>query len=91
MKTRMTVLAAVAVFLSLTVAAAARLTPDNRLSDLQDVDSAAAARNDTDINSGTSGALLERGYFQAPQPQLNVSCRLQLNVFDKTRLTEVCN
>jgi hypothetical protein len=90
MKARMTVLAATAVFLCLTVAAGANLTPDSRPSDIQDNDPV-AARNDTDINSGTSGALLERGYFQAPQPQLNVSCRLQLSVFDKTRLTEACN
>jgi len=90
MKTRMTVLAATAVFMSLPFAAVAKLTPDSRLSDIQDTDQA-AVRNDTDINSGSSGALLERAYFQAPQPQFNVSCRLQLSVFDKTRLTEVCN
>ena len=90
MKARMTVLAATAVFFCLTLAAGAKLTPDSRPSDIQDNDPA-AARNDTDINSGTSGALLERGYFQAPQPQLNVSCPLQLSVFDKTRLTEACN
>jgi len=89
-KARMTVLAATAVFLSLTVAASAKLTPDSRLNDIQNNDPAALP-NDSDINSGTSGALLERGYFQAPQPLLNVSCRLQLSVFDKTRLTEACN
>ena len=56
-----------------------------------DVSDPAAMRNDADITSGISGALLERGYFQAPQQQFNVSCRLQMSVFDKTRLTEVCN
>jgi hypothetical protein len=90
MQARMTVLAATAVFLSLTLAAGAKLTPDSRLSDIQSSDPA-AMRNDADITSGISGALLERGYFQAPQQQFNVSCRLQMSVFDKTRLTEVCN
>jgi hypothetical protein len=86
----MKALAATMVFLSLTVLAAAKPTPVSSLNTIQDLIQT-SVRNDTDVNTGPSGALLERSYFEAPQPQLNVSCRLQLSVFDKTRLTEACN
>ncbi|MFZ0065996.1 MAG: hypothetical protein WAK90_07485 [Pseudolabrys sp.] len=86
----MKALAATMVFLSLTVAAAAKPTPVSSLDQLRDFIQT-SVRSDTDVNTGPSGALLERSYFEAPQPQLNVSCRLQLSVFDKTRLTEACN
>ena len=86
----MKALAATMVFLSLTVVAAAKQTPVSSLNTIQDLIQT-SVRNDTDVNTGPSGALLERSYFEAPQPQLNVSCRLQLSVFDKTRLTEACN
>lgn len=85
----MKALAAAMVFLSLTVVATAKPTPVNSLNQLQDLIQT-SVRNDTEVNTGPSGALLERSYFEAPQ-QLNVSCRLQLSVFDKTRLTEACN
>jgi hypothetical protein len=86
----MKALAATMVFLSLTVVAAAKPTPVSSLNTIQDLIQT-SVRNDTDVNTGPSGALLERSYFEAPQPQLNVSCRLQLSVFDKTRLTHACN
>jgi hypothetical protein len=86
----MKALAATVAFLSLTAVAAAKPTPAGSLNQIQDL-SQAAVRNDTEVNTGPSGALLERNYFQAPQPQFNVSCRLQLSVFDKTRLTDICN
>ena len=86
----MKALAATMVFLSLTVVAAAKPTPVSSLNTIQDLIQT-SVRNDTDVNTGPSGALPERSYFEAPQPQLNVSCRLQLSVFDKTRLTEACN
>ena len=86
----MKALAATVVFLSLTVVAAAKPTPVSSLNQTQDLVQT-SVRNDTDLNTGPSGALLERNYFQAPQPQYNVSCRLQLSVFDKARLTEICN
>ena len=86
----MKALAATMVFLSLTVVATAKPTPVSSLNQNQDLIQT-SVRNDTDVNTGPSGALLERSYFEAPQPQLNVSCRLQLSVFDKTRLTEACN
>jgi hypothetical protein len=77
------------IFLSLTVVAAAKPTPVGSLNQVQDLNP--TAQNDNGINTGTSGALLERSYFQAPQQRFNISCRLQLSVFDKTRLTESCN
>jgi hypothetical protein len=77
-------------FLSLTVVATAKPTPVSGLDQFRDLIQT-SVRSDTDVNTGPSGALLERSYFEAPQPQLNVSCRLQLSVFDKTRLTEACN
>jgi hypothetical protein len=86
----MKALAATMVFLSLTVAATAKPTPVSSLDQFRDLIQT-SVRSDTDVNTGPSGALLERSYFEAPQPQLNVSCRLQLSVFDKTRLTEACN
>jgi hypothetical protein len=86
----MKALAATLAFLSLTVVAAAKPTPVSSLNHIQDLIQT-SVRNDTDVNTGPSGALLERNYFQAPRPQFNVSCRLQLSVFDKTRLTEICN
>jgi hypothetical protein len=73
--------------LSLTGVAAAKPTPVGSLNQVQDLNPA-AVQNDTGINR--SGALLERSYFQAPQQRFNVSCRLQLSVFDKTHLTESC-
>ncbi len=39
-------------------------------------------------------AMLERDYFEAPQPQFSVGsfpCRLQPTVFDKTRLAQSCH
>jgi hypothetical protein len=86
----MKALAATMMFLSLTVVATAKPTPVSSLNQYQDLIQT-SVRNDTDVNTGPSGALLERSYFEAPQPHLNVSCRLQLSVFDKTRLTEACN
>jgi hypothetical protein len=47
------------------------------------------------IYSGPSGAMLEQDYFRAPQPLLTAGrifpCRLQLRVFEKTRLAQSCN
>ena len=86
----MKALAATMMFLSLTVVAAAKPTPVGSLNQIQDL-SSPPVRNDTDINSGPAGALLERNYFEAPQPQFNISCRLQLRVFDKTSLVHACN
>ncbi len=51
--------------------------------------------DDSTIYSGPSGAMLESNYFNAPQPPYAAGrvfpCRLQLRVFDKTRLARACN
>jgi hypothetical protein len=50
---------------------------------------------DTTINSGAAGAMLESNYFNAPQPLLAgirvFPCRLQTNLFQKTSLVRACN
>ena len=55
----------------------------------------AALLDDTTINSGPSGAMLEAAYFRAPHsPFATVPlapCRLQVRIFDKTRLAQSCN
>ncbi len=51
--------------------------------------------DDSAIASGAAGAMLESDYFRAPQPPLAAGrvfpCRLQLRVFEKTRLAQSCN
>jgi hypothetical protein len=85
----MKALVAIAMVLSLTVVAAAKLAPVSSLSQIED-HIQASVRDDIDINTGASGAMLERSYFQSPRRQFNVSCRL-LNIFDKAPLPESCN
>jgi hypothetical protein len=50
---------------------------------------------DTTINSGPAGAMLESNYFNAQQPLLAgirvFPCRLQTNLFQKTSLVRACN
>lgn len=52
-----------------------------------------AAFEDMSINTGPSGAMLERQYFHEPlvpyAGQIS-PCRLQLKPFDKTRLAQSC-
>lgn len=47
------------------------------------------------ISTGPAGATLEQNYFRAIQPTYAgghaFPCRLQLLVFDKTRLAQTCN
>jgi hypothetical protein len=47
------------------------------------------------ISTGPAGATLEQDYFRAPQPAYAggriFPCRLQLHIFDKTRLAQWCN
>ena len=49
--------------------------------------------DDTAIATGPTGALLESNYFNAPPPPASAprSCRMQFNVFEKTRLARACN
>jgi hypothetical protein len=55
----------------------------------------AISADDSTINTGASGAMLESDYFSAPQPSFAAGrifpCRLQLRLFDKTRLAQSCN
>jgi hypothetical protein len=54
----------------------------------------ASAPDDATINSGASGAMLEASYFNAPQPFTAgrlAPCRLQIRMFDKTRLASICH
>jgi hypothetical protein len=79
----------VLIFLTLTAAAGAKPTPVGDFNRIDDRNPT-LARNDIDIGPTAR----ERSYFQAPQPQFNagnVSCRLQLSVFDKTRVAQTCN
>ena len=42
-------------------------------------------------NVGSVGAMRERDYFGAPQPPFNAfPCRLELDLFGKTRLAQSC-
>jgi hypothetical protein len=47
------------------------------------------------ISTGPAAATLEQNYFRAPQPAYAggriFPCRLQLHIFDKTRLAQWCN
>jgi hypothetical protein len=80
-------------FLALTVVAAAKPTPLSNFNATRDRTST-LARNDVNIDIDQIGTQLERDYFQA-QPRRsnsdNLSCNLQLNVFDKTRLAQSCD
>ncbi len=55
----------------------------------------AISAGDSAIASGAAGAMFESDYFRAPQPPLAAGrvfpCRLQLRVFEKTRLAQSCN
>jgi hypothetical protein len=50
---------------------------------------------DLTVSTGPAGATLEQDYFRAPQPAYAGArifpCRLQLRVFDKTRLAQSCD
>ena len=44
-------------------------------------------------NIGSVGAIRERNYFEAPQPPFEAGafpCRLELALFDKTRVAQSC-
>ena len=79
-------LVATAIFLILTVVAVAKPAP---VSDFNP----ALARNDADINIGSTGATLERYYFQASQIPFvagRLPCRSQSVIFDKVYLARSC-
>ena len=55
-----------------------------------DIDSSSVGAMREDI--GSVGAMRERDYFQAPQSPFNASfpCRLEPDLFPKTRLAQSC-
>jgi len=83
----MKALTAIALLLTLGAPALAKPAP-------VETATSALARNGVDINMGPAGAMLERAYFQAPQPPFNAGsfpCRLLPSLLDKTRLAQSCH
>ncbi|MGH6666116.1 MAG: hypothetical protein ACREB2_14640 [Pseudolabrys sp.] len=80
----------IAILLFLAFAAAAQAKPAP-----VDPQLVAFSPGDLAISIAPAAAILERQYFQAPQPANTASrifpCRLQLRVFDKTRLAQSCH
>jgi hypothetical protein len=78
----MKVVLAIALFLTLSATAQAKLAP---------VETPRPTPPSDDL-VGRAGAMLEADYFRAPQkpaPDSHI-CRLQLRLFEKTQLTESC-
>jgi hypothetical protein len=52
------------------------------------------AFEDSTVDSGPSGAMLESSYFNAQQAPFTAQrlfpCRVQVRMFDKTRLAQMC-
>jgi hypothetical protein len=85
-------LMATAIFLILTVVAVAKPAPVSDLNPSEDR-TPALARNDADINIGSTGATLERNYFQASQTPFvagRLLCQSQSVIFDKVHLARSC-
>jgi len=86
-------LALTATFLVLMAAVAtAKPIPVKKMNASEDLN-ALLTRNDVDINSGPSGAMLEREYFQATPPLEagGLPCRLQSAIFNKVQLAQLCH
>jgi hypothetical protein len=80
-----------ALFLALTVVALAKPVPVSNLDPTQ-VQTPTLARNDAGINIDPIGTMPERRYFEGSQFDAgSFTCRMQLSVFDKTRLAQSCN
>lgn len=84
----MKALLAIAVLLSLSAGAQAKLAP-------VETPRLTPAPDDSAMVVGPAGAMLESGYFRAPQTPVAAGrvfpCRLQLQAFDKTRLAQSCH
>ena len=84
-------LLALAAVLALSGTAMAKPSPFER----QMAEVTIAAHDDTPIMMRPAGATLERDYFRAPATpfaaQRIFPCRLQLRLFEKTRLAQTCN
>jgi hypothetical protein len=86
-------LALTATFLVLMAAVAtAKSIPVKKMNPSEDLN-AQLTRNDIDINSGPSGAMLEREYFQTSPPFKagGLPCRLQSAIFNKVQLAQLCH
>jgi hypothetical protein len=81
-------LIALALFLAMCAAAQAKPVPVEERPTMISAD-------DLTVSSGPAGATLEQDYFRAPQPAYAgvrvFPCRLQLRIFDKTRLAQSCD
>lgn len=81
-------LIALALFLAFCAAAQAKPAP-------VEPQQAAFTPDDLTVSTGPAGATLEQDYFRAPQPSYAGArvfpCRLQLRIFDKTRLAQSCD
>jgi len=85
-------LAITAMFLvSMAAVAIAKPVPVSKMNPTEDLNPP-VTQNDLDINSGTSVAMLEREYFQAPPPFTagGLPCRLQTAIFNKVQLAQLC-
>jgi hypothetical protein len=80
-------LIALALFLAVCASAQARPAPF-------EAQPTAISPDDLTVSTGPAGATLEQDYFRAPQPAYARArvfpCRLQLRIFDKTRLAQSC-
>jgi len=81
-------LIALALFLAVSAVAQAKLAP-------VELQPAAFSPDGLTVSIGPAGATLEQNYFRAPQPAYAGAsvfpCRLQLRIFDKTRLAQSCD
>lgn len=84
----MKALLAIAILLSLSAGAQAKLAP-------VDAPRLTHAPDDSAMVAGPAGAMLEFGYFRAPQTPVAAGrvfpCRLQLQVFEKTKIAQSCH
>jgi len=83
-------LAITAMFLvSMAAVAIAKPVPVSKMNPTEDLNPPVTQN---DINSGPSGAMLEREYFQAPPPFTagGLPCRLQTAIFNKVQLAQLC-
>jgi hypothetical protein len=77
---------ALALLLALGAAAQAKLAP-------VEPQPAAISPDDLAISTGAAGATIEQDYFRTPPETARraLPCRLQLRIFDKTRIAQWCH
>jgi hypothetical protein len=76
-------------------AAASAVPAQAKLTPVEQSPVGATSFDEATVNSGTSGAMLESSYFNAPQPSTAsirlFPCRSQINLFQKARLVRACD